>query len=347
MACRCGPTVLSQAVEAQVHNVSKTAQVLRPSSTFEEQAYRVLDERVEGVEVNESQHDTEVDNGVGELALYLDSSEEDFIPPSPSVVSPLHQFRPAVRASGDLVLRGELRNLRGRNVDAVENLPVSNNVFLLEGNEIGSRPVNSPGFLVVGNDGLSGEAYGLQESWMDNIRLDMEEGVPGAGRSNARGEEAGAERSQQLMANTEPRTPGFQNREKVTAASQGDQSAAAQDLRTGNEGSGAVDLNVGVGKVGVNVDPLSITVVVGLRDLLAKLEGAKVSGGVANSWVPPGSAPQNGSLGSSDKDDIMKHARQKKDLSHAGHKIQIFTDLSPATLQKRRDLSYITTTLRH
>ncbi|XP_053560521.1 uncharacterized protein LOC128651511 isoform X3 [Bombina bombina] len=108
-----------------------------------------------------------------------------------------------------------------------------------EGNEIGSRPVNPLGFLVVGNDGLSGEAYGLQESWTDNIRLDIEDGVPMAGRPNSRGEEAGAERSQQEMAITETRTPGFQNREKVTAASQVDQSTAAQDFGSVEPFSGA------------------------------------------------------------------------------------------------------------
>ncbi|XP_053560520.1 uncharacterized protein LOC128651511 isoform X2 [Bombina bombina] len=228
-----GLSVLSQVVEAQVHKVSKTAQVFRPSSSFEEQSYRVLDERVKGVEVSENQPDAEVCTGSEELTLYLDSSEEDFIPTSPRMVGSLRQFKPAVRASGDLILRGELRNLREGNADVVKNVSVSNNVYLLEGNEIGSRPVNPLGFLVVGNDGLSGEAYGLQESWTDNIRLDIEDGVPMAGRPNSRGEEAGAERSQQEMAITETRTPGFQNREKVTAASQVDQSTAAQDFGSG------------------------------------------------------------------------------------------------------------------
>ncbi|XP_053560519.1 uncharacterized protein LOC128651511 isoform X1 [Bombina bombina] len=234
-----GLSVLSQVVEAQVHKVSKTAQVFRPSSSFEEQSYRVLDERVKGVEVSENQPDAEVCTGSEELTLYLDSSEEDFIPTSPRMVGSLRQFKPAVRASGDLILRGELRNLREGNADVVKNVSVSNNVYLLEGNEIGSRPVNPLGFLVVGNDGLSGEAYGLQESWTDNIRLDIEDGVPMAGRPNSRGEEAGAERSQQEMAITETRTPGFQNREKVTAASQVDQSTAAQDFGSVEPFSGA------------------------------------------------------------------------------------------------------------
>ncbi|XP_053547593.1 uncharacterized protein LOC128662444 [Bombina bombina] len=86
---------------------------------------------------------------------------------------------------------------------------------------------------MVGNDGLSGEAYGLQESWTENIRLDIEDGVPGVERFNAKGEETRTEKGQQLMTNTDPRATGFQNTEKVTAASQRIQSAVPQDPSTG------------------------------------------------------------------------------------------------------------------
>ncbi|XP_053567243.1 uncharacterized protein LOC128657045 [Bombina bombina] len=210
-----------------------TNETVQPCNNTENQAYRVLDERVERPEASDSHHDTEVDNGVVELDLYLDSSEEDFIPPSPNVVNTISQFNTSVRVTGDPVLKGELRNLRDRNVEVIKNLPVTNDVFLLDGNETGSRPENSQGLLMVGNDGLSGEAYGLQESWTENIRLDIEDGVPGVERFNAKGEETRTEKGQQLMTNTDPRATGFQNTEKVTAASQRIQSAVPQDPSTG------------------------------------------------------------------------------------------------------------------
>ncbi|XP_053560849.1 uncharacterized protein LOC128651909 isoform X1 [Bombina bombina] len=329
-----GPIEIPQAVSEQLHNVSKSAHFLRPCNNTENQAYRVLDERVERPEASDSHHDTEVDNGVVELDLYLDSSEDDFIPPSPNVVNTISQFNTSVRVTGDPVLKGELRNLRDRNVEVIKNLPVTNDVFLLDGNETGSRPENSQGLLMVGNDGLSGEAYGLQESWTENIRLDIEDGVPGVERFNAKGEETRVstannfnfglqgmmgqsinntchssvnsvqrpnrsgigriqgrgrqrkrygdlrgegfevpsakkgkgvsvdnrlgmstasrgigiwapsgglshvsflqtEKGQQLMTNTDPRATGFQNTEKVTAASQRIQSAVPQDPSTG------------------------------------------------------------------------------------------------------------------
>ncbi|XP_053560850.1 uncharacterized protein LOC128651909 isoform X2 [Bombina bombina] len=228
-----GPIEIPQAVSEQLHNVSKSAHFLRPCNNTENQAYRVLDERVERPEASDSHHDTEVDNGVVELDLYLDSSEDDFIPPSPNVVNTISQFNTSVRVTGDPVLKGELRNLRDRNVEVIKNLPVTNDVFLLDGNETGSRPENSQGLLMVGNDGLSGEAYGLQESWTENIRLDIEDGVPGVERFNAKGEETRTEKGQQLMTNTDPRATGFQNTEKVTAASQRIQSAVPQDPSTG------------------------------------------------------------------------------------------------------------------
>ncbi|XP_053575640.1 E3 ubiquitin-protein ligase DCST1 [Bombina bombina] len=47
-----------------------------------------------------------------------------------------------------------------------------------------------------------------------------------------------------------------------------------------------------------------------------------------------------------DKEDLLRKATEKHLILHAGEEIQLFTDLSPATLQKRRELSHITSTLK-
>ncbi|XP_053568667.1 proteasome activator complex subunit 4 [Bombina bombina] len=47
-----------------------------------------------------------------------------------------------------------------------------------------------------------------------------------------------------------------------------------------------------------------------------------------------------------DKDIIAQRARAIKDLTHAGIPIQVFSDLSQITLQKRRDLKFITSVLQ-